>query len=484
MIPITGVKDALKVDVAISQDMATALQNWALMYSNHASWLSTDIRSLNLPAAIASEISRAVTIEMTAEISGSARANYLAEQLKPVLTRIRAATEYGSAKGGLMFKPYVKGGNLYIDYVQADQFYPVAFDANQNITACVFSDVRTSGGKWYTRLEYHQMIDGGCQIIQKAYKSDTQSILGNEVPLSSVADWAELEQEALISNIDAPLFAYFRYPSANNIDPTSPLGVSCFARAVDQIEQADKIYSNLVWEFESGKRAIYADTQAFDVGSDGKPKLPDKRLYRALNGVGDIGQGGKLFEAWSPEFREAAIKAGLNDVLRIIEFNCGLAYGTLSDPNVEANTATEIKMQKQRSFATITDTQKALESALNQLLYAMDVWATLYNLAPRGTYKAVFSWDDSIVADHDQQFLQDQQVVTMSAMPLYTFLMRNYGLSETDAKKWVAEAQEEKTAAMDLFSTPAKTDPNATPDNPMQNQDMTNNQMMQDKQAA
>ena len=53
MIGQSSVKQALKVDVAISAPMASALQLWSLMYENKAPWLSSSIESLNLPAAIA-----------------------------------------------------------------------------------------------------------------------------------------------------------------------------------------------------------------------------------------------------------------------------------------------------------------------------------------------------------------------------------------------------------------------------------------------
>jgi A118 family predicted phage portal protein len=221
---------------------------------------------------------------------------------------------------------------------------------------------------------------------------------------------------------------------------------------VDLIEQADRLYSNLVWEFESGKRALYVDALAFDKDPNtGLPRLPDKRLFRTLNTTGQIGKAQELFEEWSPEFREAQINSGLNSLKREIEFTCGLEYGSISDPQVEAKTATEIKSSKQRTYATITDTQKALETALEDLLYAMDVWATLGKLAPGGAYQAKYEFDDSIVSDHDTQFLQDQQTVTMSAMPKYQFLVRNYGMTEVEAKKWVTEAQEESAAAADLL---------------------------------
>jgi len=446
-----ALKSALQVDIAISSEMSTALQLWSAMYANQAPWLSGDVKSLNLPAAIAGEIARAATIELQVEISGSARAAFLQEQFSRVQAQLREQVEKGVAKGGLMFKPYVSGGRISVDFVQADQFYPVAFDSDGDITSCIFADHRRAGDRYYTRLELHQMQPGGCLIRNLAFRSSSREVLGQPCQLAEVQDWADLQPEALITGIDRPLYAYFRYPLANNIDPTSPLGVSCYSRAVDQIKHADEIYSNLIWEFESGKRAIYVDELAFGKNSDGKPVLPDRRLYRTIMTGGEIGSQ-KLYEAWSPEFRDASIKSGLDAVLKRIEFNCGLAYGTLSDPASVEKTATEIKASKQRSYATITDTQKALQSALEKLIWAMDIWATLANLAPKGSYSTAFDFDDSVVVDKDQQFQQDLRLVQTGLMSKVDFLMRNFRLDEKTAREKLAEIQGERQAETDLFA--------------------------------
>jgi len=139
-----------------------------------------------------------------------------------------------------MYKPYIAAnGQIAVDFVQADQFYPVAFDSNGKMTSCVFSDQKTVGTTYYTRLEYHAMTPEGYRIVNRAYRSNTKDTLGNEVPLTTLAEWADLEPEALILNITRPLFAYFKMPFANNIDPKSPLGVSVYSRAVDSFQQAD-----------------------------------------------------------------------------------------------------------------------------------------------------------------------------------------------------------------------------------------------------
>jgi A118 family predicted phage portal protein len=428
--------------------MADALQTWSLIYANQSPWLTTDIKSLNLGPAIAAEIARPVTIELKVNLTGGARATFLQEQMDRVVPKLRQMVEYGVAKGGLVFKPFVDGTEIAVNYVQADQFSPVDFDADGNMTSCIFADQRQRGAWFYTRLEYHRLTEAGVEIVNRAFRSSTKDQLGSEVPLAEVDEWKDLVPTATVTGVDRPLFAYFRFPMANHIKPESPLGVSCYSRAIEQIEQADRQWSRLLWEFQSGERALYVDELAFDKDSNNKPILPDKRLYRALNAGGNVGDD-TLFEDWTPTLREANILNGLNSIKQEIEFLCGLAYGTLSDPQSVEKTATEIAASKQRSQSTIVDTQKALQAALDHMIWIIDVWATLNMLAPAGPYQVAYEFDDSLVVDRESQFSQDMRTVGLGAMPKWIFLVRNYGLTEQEARQWISEQQAE--TPQDMF---------------------------------
>ncbi len=441
MINQSTIKEALGVDVSVSDEMIAALRTWCRMYKNEAEWLGGSTRSLNLAATIASEIARAVTIEMKVEVTGGSRGQFLMEQLKKQLPKMRQMVEYGVAKGGLIMKPYVVGKEILVDFVQADQFFPVVFDTSGNITSCVFSDQRIVGKRFYTRLEMHDLQKDRCIVTNRVFVSDNRNSIGRPAPLTEVDVWSDLEPEATIQGVTKPLYSYFRYPAANTIDSSSPLGVSCFSRAVELIKQADIIWSNLLWEFESGQRALYVDVLAFGKTKDGKPILPDKRLYRTIESGSPEGE---FFEAWSPDFREASILSGLEATLRKVEFACGLAYGTISDPNSIEKTATEIVSSKQRSYATIVDTQKALQKALEDLIEAMDVWVTIEGLAPKGKYDTKYEFDDSVVVDKEAQMSSDMRMVTAAIMGKVEFRMRNLGEDEETAKKKLAMIAEEQ----------------------------------------
>ena len=419
------IKNAIREDIAMSDEMSHAISLWADMYINGG--------TLNLPAAIAREMARLISVEMKSEIEGSKRGEFLNSKYTEVVDNIRIPLEHGCAKGGLIFKPYVKGKEIAVDCIHADAFFPLTFNDSGKITAAVFAERIVKGAKYYTRLERHELKGTTYTISNKAYESFNKSSLGAITSLASVDEWASLAEEMTIANVQNPLFGYFKPAFANTIDERSPLGVSVYADAIDLINEAEKQLERFLWEFESGERALIANTMAFKHDKDGKLKLPNKKLYKALD-VEDI----DFFKEWTPTLRGEEFNKGLDSIFRKIEFNCGLAYGTLSDTQNVDKTAEEIIASKQRSYATVSDNQRALKNALNDLVYAMDVWCTLYNLAPMGKYETSFEFDDSIVADRKAEFTEKQALVSAGIMSKWEFRMWYFGEDEATAKAKVA----------------------------------------------
>ena len=418
------VKRALGVKPMQMGKMTEAIKLWKAMYDGEAYWIGGKAKSLNLPSAIASETARLVTMEMKSNIRGGVRAEYLEEQYQGVVENLRGFVEYGCASGGLILKPFVSGRKILVDFAQAGDFLPVEFDSSGRITGAVFVDRVYEEDKVYTRLEYHRMDKGEYEIRNVAYCSKNRASLGKEIALEQVEKWENLTAQVRMKNVEQPLFAYFKMPVANTVDSESPLGVSIYARAVELIEEADRQYSRLIWEFESGERALYVSDTAFRRDKSGNIRFPDKRLYRAIDGAPE------LFEDWTPTIREQSILNGLDNILMKVEDSCGLARGTFSNPQTEVRTATELKIMRQRSYATVVDTQKALKRALEDLIGAMNIWVDLYQLAPDGIYEVSFEFDDSIASDRQAEFAERQQLLTMGV--LQPWEMRAWYLGEDE----------------------------------------------------
>lgn len=444
--PKKSIQEAMRIDIPISDAMTEAIELWGDMYENKSPWLDEKTHSLNLASAIASELARLTTLELKSEITGgqsedgkvinNERAEFLNTQYQKVIHDIRREVEYAAAKGGLVFKPYIDGDNIAVDYVQADAFFPVRFDSAGNIIAIIFTERIREGKKVYTRLEYHDLRPEGYYISNTAYVNETgDETLGVQIPLTAVDAWANLQPEALLTKVKKPLFAYLKMPMANTIDTKSPLGVSVYARATDLIEQADKQYSRILWEYEGSELALNVAADLFKV--DGSLPEGKERLYRKLDTDAE-----DFYQEWAPQIRDESLFNGLNKLLQRIEFACGLAYGTLSDVQLVDKTAEEIRSSKQRSYSTVVDMQKNLENSLRQLIYAMDIWTTIGKLAPKGSYEVSFEFDDSLVVDAQAEQAILLQEVAAGLIKPEMYLMRRYGVTEEQAKEMLPSMNE------------------------------------------
>ena len=410
------------------------------MYKNEPPWKEKNIKLCGLPAAIAGEFARLVTLELKTEVTGN---DFINEEYQAVISDIRKYTEYACAKGGLAMKPYASEGHIEVDMVQADRFFPTKFNSRGEVTAAVFAESLTVGKKVYTRLEYHQHEGTMYHINNTAFVKqdlDNVEVLGKEVPLTAVPEWANLQEEVTLKNVKMPLFAYFKIPNANNVDDTSPLGVSVYSRAINDIKEADNQWTRLLWEFEGSELAIDADITLFKKDDKGNYEFPKgkDRLFRMM----DLDDNAEKYKVFAPAIRDENLINGFNAILRRIEFNVGLAYGTLSDPNTVDKTAEEIKASKQRSYSTVSDIQKSLQTALEQLVYAMDVMAQLSGLSGRKKYEMSFDWDDSIVIDKEQELASMQQDAVAGFIRKELYVAAKYGVSEEEALKMMPQQDE------------------------------------------
>lgn len=452
MIQYDSIKKAMGVDIAVSPDMAQAIYRWQKMYRNKPPWINKDVKGLNLPAAISSEFARLVTNEAKIEISGSPRADMINQIIQEKFkNNLRKCIEYASALGGISFKPYPSMNSIAIDIVRAGNCYPTEFNSDGKMTGVIFPEFKRKGKKLYTRLEYQALQGDRYIIVNRAFvstkaivKTDEIVQLGTEISLEDIDEWSDISQYEEFYHADGTLFSYLKMPMANNIDPDSPLGVSAYSRAEQQIQDADEMYGATLWEFRSKETAIQASDEYFKKNRKGDVILPkgQERLYYPL-GSNIISPDGKpLFNVYSPEIREQSFFSGYNRIIQKVEFNSGLAYGTLSDPQSVDKTAEEIKTSKQRSYSTVRDIQSATEDAIKNLVHAIDVWMDLKQIAPAGKVEVACDWDDSLIVDKKYELEQLRADVGMGAVGLVEYRMKRFGETEEQAIEMLRKASE------------------------------------------
>lgn len=468
LIPYKDIAAEEQIRTPLAPEMAAALALWCDLYHNRAPWKEPGkVKSLNLCAMAAGEIARQVVLELgwhigpegtgneaigrpekgtvrrfqrdgaggpegTGNADGEApgsRAAWLNGEFAGLMDALRLKLEVGCAAGGMIVKPCPDPatGKVYFDFAPDWSLYPLAFDGAGNLVDVIIPDVFREGNAIFTRLERHTLSGDDVTIRQRAFRSSREGVLGVEVPLDAVPRWAALQPEVTVTGAGGMLFGWFRVAAANTVDADCPLGASVFARGVEVAREIDLQYSRLLWEFEGGELAVDVDPTALYEKSDGRgralPRL-NERLFRAV----DTGAE-STYQVFAPTLRDASLVNGLNQLLIRFEDLCGLSRGTFSDANVEARTATELRIARQRSYATVADNQRALERCLRDVLRAMDVYATLYGLAPAGAWTARFDWDDSVLTDAGEQLRQ--RLMLLEAGVLTRAELRQWYLGES-----------------------------------------------------
>lgn len=429
MLGYMTLKNIVGKDIALSEKMIDAINDWNNMLNGQAEWVAGPIKSLRIESGICREFADAVLVEMETSIDNE-KLNSIYQKC---ISDLNENLQDGIALGSFILKPL--GGGMS-EFITADKFIPIRFGDNGKPIDVGFLTVKRVGNSdYYTRFEHHYLINGSLTIETKCYHSQSEKDIGIPCSLESVDEWAQINPGPVTyPGMNQMAFGYYRNPINNKVD-NSKCGVSIFDSAKELIQKADIQAARLDWEYESGERAIHVDNRALKKDKSGKLRMPklNKRLYRGLD-IED-GKDKELLKEYSPEMRDEAFSRGLEKYYRNIEFVVGLAYGDLSDTQYVDKTATEIKTAKARKYNRIT----AIQGNLRECLEDFAAGLAFYNGMLRSGYEFSCKFNDSILTDEETERQQDRQDVAMGVMQLWEYRMKWYNEDEETAKSRLPE---------------------------------------------
>lgn len=186
MFPIKSIKQVIGSDVAMSQDMIGKIEYWNRMYKGNAEWTGDQIQSLKLEQGICREFANVCLNEMETKIS--------IEKLDVIYQRaissLNENLQSGLGLGSFCIKPL---GPDAVEYITADKFIPVEFDAEGMPTRIVFISIKRAGeSSYYLRFEYHVLDKNGLTITNQAYHTSDLGSIGSPISLSDVPEWANI----------------------------------------------------------------------------------------------------------------------------------------------------------------------------------------------------------------------------------------------------------------------------------------------------
>ena len=275
--------------------------------------------------------------------------------------------------------------------------------------------------------------------------------MGDPIALARTK-WADLMEDSgpimktSGEQLDGPMFGVFRTPEANNVDMSSPLGLPMFLGAEEEMQDLDVAYSRNSEEIYDSHRIVLADDRL--MYESGTPidrlkrgvKAASVKIARFVKNV--FGSGPQEFyQEINPQLNTETRITGINNFLSFIGFKCGFSNGYfVFDEKTGMVTATQVESDDRRTIQTIKDFRDKLESCLNGAIYAMNVYADLYDLAPIGNYKIVYDFGD-ITYNREEDRARAYQLALQGFLTKEYYLEKYEGFTSEDAAKMVAAAQ-------------------------------------------
>ncbi len=305
------------------------------------------------------------------------------------------------ALGTMVTVEYKKDNKTIIDYIDGDVILPYKY-TNSYINGIITVSRETEGTgnkqKFYTRLTYHEYLNGTYITTNQLYVSKNENSLGKEISFSERYPNVK-ETDIIFTN--APRFQVWRLPIANNFNTDGPMGLSILANQLDKFKSIDIKYDSFDHEFVSGKRRVMVSKSAVKgsvVGTDeeGKPIMvsyfdSDDDVYVAINGLDEQPVKDINFQIRADDH----IKA-INAELNYLSSGVGLGTNYYKFDGQSVKTATEVISSNSDTYRTKVHFQNAIYKNLEDLIKAICEMESI-------SYTTVsINPDDSIIEDSDK----------------------------------------------------------------------------------
>lgn len=450
------VRDVFEVESISSAEMERVIDKCVRIYRGSPDWVDEEegIKTIKFAKSICSEIARLTMLGTKITVDGSARAEWTQKQIdENIYFNLREWIEYGCAFGTVILKP----NGTTVDFLKPNQFIVLEQD-NGTINDIVFINQETDAQKknYYTRLERHRFLkNGDYEITNKCYIGKSENDTEKPIEITNTP-WAGLLEEVVIKNIKKPLYGVFKTPHANDVDLNSVMGVPVFHDAVEELMDLDIAYSRFVEEINDSRRIVLMDSDKLvDSGTRVKHNISgfekvrkDMKLPKYVKNV--YGNGASdFYKEINPTLQTETRIEGINTLLSQIGFKIGFSNGYfVFDEKTGMVTATQVESDDRRTIQFIKDMRDKLETCMDGLIYALNVFADLYELAPTGEYETVYDFGD-ITYNREEDRQRWWGYVVSGKVPAWMYFVKFEGMSEDEAKEMVAEATPQTSA---LFS--------------------------------
>lgn len=345
--------------------------------------------------------------------------------------------ERAMALGTGMLVEYTSNNETLIDYIDADLVIP--FEYNNSYVSGVITISRSTEKDdkkttYYSLLTLHRYNGETYSKEHQLYKSDSANSLGTRIALE--AKYPGLA-ETVEYNTKTPHFQIFRPNIANNLDKTSPMGISIFANRIDNLKALDIKYDSFMNEFIMGKKRILVDRTAVkgsvdpETGTIAQYFDADDPTYMAVSGMDNQPIKEINFDLRT----EAHIKA-INADLKYLSTGVGLGNNYYNfDGGALGKTATEVISENSDTFRSKVSHEIILRDVLYDLVKVIcELEGIKYN-----NISIIF--DDSVIEDKQAEARQALIEFNAGLIDRVEYFVKAHGMERQQAIDYIAEIE-------------------------------------------
>ena len=345
---------------------------------------------------------------------------------------------------------YKDQDKVIIDFVRADMIYPISYD-NNDVTECAFGSYRNYKGHECIYLQIHRLgrEEGEAENLYYIENKYVDSNSGQELKLP------EELLELVPTNSEEPLFQILVPNMVNNIDLDSPMGISVFANAVDEIKGCDLVFDSYMNEFVLGRKRILVPISLAKMELDklersGTPVPKFDTAQTVFYQMPADRNGDLKPTAIDMSIRASDHELGMQRVLDLCSFKCGLGTRRYQFSSSGIKTATEVISDKSDLFQNLKKNEIAVKAAITRMVRAVSF------LDKKERVEATVDFDDSIIEDTNTTIERNVKLVNAGLRSKQAAIMEINKCSEADAKKElqiIAEESQINSDSIDWYGT-------------------------------
>ena len=383
------------------------------------------------------------------------KAGYYEKRLNEILEnnnfRVRGnqLIELAFALGTGAFVEYLDAdGDVLIDFVRADMIYPLSYE-NNDVTECAFGSYRSYREKECIYLQIHRLGRKEDGEQEQEYYLENKYV---DLNSGENIELPEVLRGIIPTGSEKPLFQIISPNMVNNIDLDSPMGISVFANAVDEIKGCDLVYDSYMNEFVLGRKRIIVPISL--------AKIEMQKLENSGQIVPEFDPADNVFYQMpadrssdlKPTEVDMTIRAsdhelGVQRTLDLCSFKCGLGTRRYQFTGSGVKTATEVISDKSDLFQNLKKNEIPVKAAIISMVKAI-----AFLDKSTEDLEVTVDFDDSIIEDSNTTIDRNIKLVNAGLRSKVTAIMEINKCTKEEAEKEIKRIAEESQITTDSIN--------------------------------